>query len=57
MRRGYEPAERNEKGLCRERVGAAKDADKAADDLPGMKELDEADRKLAEQQKFCPQDG
>ena len=42
---------------------AAKDArprrmrGKAADDLPGLKELDEADRKLAEKQKFCPKTG
>ena len=36
---------------------AAKNAGKAADDLPGMKELDEADRKLAEKQKFCPKTG
>ena len=36
---------------------AAKDAGKAADDLPGLKELDEADRKLAEKQKYCPKTG
>ena len=36
---------------------AAKDADKTADDLPGLKELDEADRKLAEQQEVCPVSG
>jgi hypothetical protein len=36
---------------------AAKTAGKAADDLPGLKELDEADRKLAEQQKYCPKTG
>ena len=35
----------------------AKDADKAADGLPGLKELDEADRKLAEKQKYCPKTG
>jgi hypothetical protein len=28
-----------------------------ADDLPGLKELDEADRKLAERQKSCPVSG
>jgi hypothetical protein len=36
---------------------AAKDSSKPADDVPGLKELDEADRKLAEQQKFCPVNG
>ncbi len=36
---------------------AATDAGKTADDLPGLKELDEADRKLAEKQKFCPKTG
>ncbi len=36
---------------------AAKDAGKAADDLPGLKKLDEADRKLAEKQKYCPVSG
>jgi YHS domain-containing protein len=36
---------------------AAKDAGKAADDLPGLKELNAADRKLAEQQKVCPVSG
>ncbi len=35
----------------------AKDAGKAADDLPGLKELNAADRKLAEQQKVCPKTG
>lgn len=33
---------------------AAKDAAKTADELPGLKELDEGDRKLAEEQKTCP---
>ena len=36
---------------------AATDAGKATDDLPGLKELDAADRKLAEQQKICPVSG
>jgi YHS domain-containing protein len=36
---------------------AATSTGTAADDLPGLKELDEADRKLAEQQKFCPKTG
>ncbi len=36
---------------------AAKAADDAADDLPGLKDLSEADRKLAETQKFCPVSG
>jgi YHS domain-containing protein len=36
---------------------AAKDSDKTADDLPGLKELDEADRKLAVIQKVCPKTG
>ena len=34
----------------------AKDAGQA-EDLPGLKELDEADRKLAEKQKVCPVSG
>jgi YHS domain-containing protein len=29
----------------------------ATDDLPGLKDLNEADRKLAETQKFCPVSG
>ena len=32
-------------------------ASQAADDLPGLKELDTADRKLAEKQKYCPVSG
>jgi YHS domain-containing protein len=36
---------------------AARDAGKAADDLPGLRELNEADRKLAEKQKYCPKTG
>jgi len=35
----------------------ATDAGKAAEDLPGLKELDEADRKLAEKQRVCPKTG
>ena len=34
-------------------VVAAKNMGKAADALPGLNELDAADRQLAEQQKFC----
>jgi YHS domain-containing protein len=36
---------------------AAKKSANAADDLPGLKELSEADRKLALQQKTCPVSG
>jgi len=36
---------------------AVKDGGKAGDDLPGLKELDEADRKLAEKQRVCPKTG
>ncbi len=35
----------------------AKKSANAADDLPGLKELSEADRKLALQQKTCPVSG
>ena len=52
MRRGHEPGEADSQRLL-----AAKDAGKTADDLPGLKELDAADRKLAEKQKYCPVSG
>ena len=38
-------------------ASAVKDVGKASDDVPGLKELDEADRKLAEKQKYCPKTG
>ena len=54
---GDEPGERDHEGFCREKRATAKDASKAADDLPGLKELNAADRKLAEQQRVCPVSG
>ena len=38
-------------------AAAAAGSGRPADDLPGLKELGEADRKLAEQQKCCPKTG
>ena len=54
---GENPAKETGKGSSGADATAAVDAGKAADDRPGLKELDEADRKLAEQQKVCPVSG
>jgi hypothetical protein len=54
---GENPAKGTTKDPAKDVVaagGSAKVAGQPADDLPGLKELDEADRKLAEQQKVCP---
>ncbi len=51
------PAKETKKDSAAKDAATAKDAGKAADDLPGLKELDETDRKLAEQQKTCPVTG
>ena len=54
---GTNPANETAKGSAAKDATATKDAGQAADDLPGLKELNEADRKLAEQQKVCPVSG
>ena len=54
---GTNPAKETEKDAVAKDAATAKDAGKAADDLPGLKELNEVDRKLAEQQKVCPVSG
>jgi hypothetical protein len=54
---GENPAKETVKGSSGADATAAIDAGKATDDLPGLKELSEADRKLAEQQKVCPVSG
>ena len=54
---GANPTQETVKGSAAKDATVAKDAGKAADDLPGLKELDEADRRLAERQKFCPVSG
>ncbi|MGO9110573.1 MAG: TRASH domain-containing protein [Thermoguttaceae bacterium] len=51
------PAKETSKDSSGKDAAAGKDAGKAGEDLPGLKELNEADRKLAEQQKFCPKTG
>ena len=51
---GSNPPKETTKDSAAKDTVAARDSGKAADDLPGLKELDEADRKLAEKQKFCP---
>jgi YHS domain-containing protein len=54
---GTNPAQQTSTGSAAKVAMAAKDTGQAADDLPGLKELDAADRKLAEQQKICPVSG
>ncbi len=54
---GTNPAQPTTKDSTAKDTTAAKDSGKTADDLPGLKGLDEADRKLAEQQKICPVSG
>jgi len=54
---GTNPAKETTKNSAAKDAVAAKDAGKAADELPGLKELDEADQKLAKQQKVCPVSG
>ncbi len=54
---GANPAKETAKDPAAKDAVAAKNADKPADDLPGLKELDETDRKLAEKQKVCPISG
>ena len=54
---GPNPAQQTTKDSTAKDATAAKAAGATADDLPGLKELDEADRKLAEQQKVCPVSG
>ena len=54
---GTNPAKETSKDPAAKDAAAAKDAGKAANDLPGLKELNDADRKLAEQQKVCPVSG
>jgi len=54
---GTTPKKETSKDSTAKDAAATKDAGKAADDLPGLKELDEADRKLAEKQRVCPKTG
>jgi hypothetical protein len=54
---GENPAKETVRGSSAADATAATDAGKAADDRPGLKELGEADRRLAEQQKVCPVSG
>lgn len=54
---GSNPGQETSKASAANSAVVAEDAAKAADDLPGLKELDEADRKLAEKQKLCPKTG
>ncbi len=54
---GANPPKETKKDSAAKDAVAAKDAGNAAVDLPGLKELNEADRKLAEQQKTCPVTG
>ncbi len=54
---GENPGRETAKDTNGKGATAAPDAGKAADDQPGLQELDATDRKLAEQQKFCPKTG
>ena len=56
---GTNPAKETTKDSAAKDAAAAKDADnkEPRQTRPGLKELDEADRKLAEQQKVCPVSG
>ena len=54
---GVQPTSQTTCASTAKNATAANEAANADDDLPGLKELDEADRKLAEKQKVCPVSG
>jgi len=54
---GTDRKKETSKDSAGENAAAANDSGKASEDLPGLKELDEADRKLAEKQRVCPKTG
>jgi len=54
---GTNPVKATTKDSAAKDATVAKDSGKVVDDLPGLKELDEADQKRARQQKVCPVSG